>query len=255
VSFDLLSVDKLCKSFGGVQAVNDLTFKIGNAEIVGLIGPNGSGKSTTVNALAGVFPVTSGVVSLNGTQIQSMPEHKRVEAGLARTFQTASIFPEFTVREQITLGCDVKLKRNPLITAFSLGQDTEEELLRDKKVEQILDLTGLSEISEQTVGTISAAAQRFTMIATALASSPDLLLLDEPAAGLVSQERDDLANLIRSMRNQGVSVLVIEHHMSLIMDVCDRIVVLNFGSKIAEGTPSEIKNNKAVIDAYLGETA
>jgi branched-chain amino acid transport system ATP-binding protein len=175
--------------------------------------------------------------------------------GLARTFQTASIFPEFTVREQITLGCDVTLKRNPLITAFSLGKVTDEELLRDKKVEQILELTGLSEISEQTVGTISAAAQRFTMIATALASSPDLLLLDEPAAGLVSQERDDLANLIRSIRNQGVSVLVIEHHMSLIMDVCDRIVVLNFGSKIAEGTPAEIKNNKAVIDAYLGETA
>ena len=138
MSFDLLSVDKLCKSFGGVQAVNDLTFKIGNAEIVGLIGPNGSGKSTTVNALAGVFPVTSGFVSLNGIQIQDIPEHERVKVGLARTFQTASIFPEFTVREQITLGCDVTLKRNPLITAFSLGKITDEELLRDKKVAKIL---------------------------------------------------------------------------------------------------------------------
>lgn len=248
-----LRINNLHKSFGGVQAVKDLSFAIEPDEIVGLIGPNGSGKSTTVNALAGVFPVTSGEVRLNGDAIHNLSEHERVARGLSRTFQTASIFPEFTVREQVTLGCEVTLSSNPLLSALAIGRRNTEYDLRDQKVDKILKLTGLTDIAEQTVGTVSAAAQRFTMIATALASSPTLLLLDEPAAGLVRQERDELARLIRSIRDSGVSVLVIEHHMSLIMDVCDRIVVLNFGSKIAEGTPAEVKKNQAVIDAYLGD--
>ncbi|WP_050930358.1 ABC transporter ATP-binding protein [Aestuariivita boseongensis] len=249
----ILQVEKLCKSFGGVHAVRDLTFHVAPGEILGLIGPNGSGKSTTVNALAGVFPPTSGEILLAGGHIQTLPEYERVAMGLSRTFQTASIFPEFTVREQLRLGCNVTLKSHPLSSVFGIGRHPGEDEAVESRINDILELTGLAEVAEDKVGTITAAQQRFLMIATTLASEPKIVLLDEPAAGLVSHERKTLSNLIRAIRDTGVSVLVIEHHMALIMEVCDRIVVLNFGSKIAEGTPEEIRNDKAVIDAYLGE--
>lgn len=249
----VLVVDKLCKSFGGVHAIRDLSFTVEPGEILGLIGPNGSGKSTTVNALAGVFPATSGQITLGGAHVQNLAEYERVALGLARTFQTASIFPEFTVREQITLGGTVTLKSHPLSSVFGLGRHAEENEAMAARVRDILELTGLDRVAEHKVGTISSAQQRFLMIATALAAAPKILLLDEPAAGLVSNERKILSDMIKAIRDRGTAVLVIEHHMALIMEVCDRIVVLNFGSKIAEGTPAEIRNNRAVIDAYLGE--
>ncbi|OED48893.1 ABC transporter ATP-binding protein [Rhodobacteraceae bacterium (ex Bugula neritina AB1)] len=249
----MLQVERLCKSFGGVHAVRDLSFRVEPGQILGLIGPNGSGKSTTVNALAGIFPVTSGEILLAGGHIQTLPEYERVAMGLSRSFQTASIFPEFTVREQIQLGCNVTLRSHPLSSVFGLGRHPGETEATNRHIEDILELTGLKAVADATVGTITAAEQRFLMIATALAARPKVILLDEPAAGLVSHERQTLSHLIRSIRDTGVSVLVIEHHMALIMDVCDRIVVLNFGSKIAEGTPDEIRGDQAVIDAYLGE--
>ena len=241
----VLQVDRLCKSFGGVHALRDLTFMISEGEILGLIGPNGSGKSTTVNVLAGVYPETSGDISLQGENLGPLPEYKRVSRGLARTFQTASIFPEFTVRDQIVLGASVFRQNNnrPDINSFIT-----------QKTAHVLDITGLEKIADAQVSTISSAEQRFLMIATALASQPKLLLLDEPAAGLVQHERKILGDLIRQIRDDGVAILVIEHHMGLIMDVCDRIVVLNFGAKIAEGTPKEIRTDQTVIDAYLGES-
>lgn len=253
MSTAVLEVDRLCKFFGGVRAVNELSFEVRRGEILGLIGPNGSGKSTTVNALAGIFPVTSGEIVLAGGPIQGLPEYERVAMGLARTFQTASIFPEFTVREQVTLGCNATLKSHPLSSVFGIGRHTGEDEAIAARVDDILRITALDEVANAPVATITAAQQRFLMIATALASEPRVILLDEPAAGLVSHERRRLSDLIKAVRARGVSVLVIEHHMALIMEVCDRIVVLNFGSKIAEGTPGEIRNNRAVIDAYLGE--
>jgi branched-chain amino acid transport system ATP-binding protein len=249
----VLEVESLCKSFGGVQAIRDLTFGVGRGEVLGLIGPNGSGKSTTVNALAGVFPATSGQIRLGGAPVQAMAEHARVAMGLARTFQTASIFSEFTVREQVMLGGAVTLNAHPLASAFGLGRHRAEDKELRARVQDILDLTGLAPVADKTVGTISSAQQRFLMIATALAAGPRIILLDEPAAGLVAHERKTLADTIKAIRDRGTAVLVIEHHMALIMEVCDRIVVLNFGSKIAEGTPAEIRTNRAVIDAYLGE--
>ncbi|MDU8912296.1 ABC transporter ATP-binding protein [Aestuariicoccus sp. MJ-SS9] len=249
----VLQLEKLCKSFGGVHAVRDLSFSVGHGEILGLIGPNGSGKSTTVNALAGVFPVTSGEILLAGGHIQTLPEYERVSMGLARTFQTASTFAEFSVRDQVRLGCNVTLKSHPLSSVFGIGRHPGENEVIDRRIDDILDLTGLAGVGDEKVATITAAEQRFLMIATALASNPKVILLDEPAAGLVSHERKALADVIRGIRDTGVSVLVIEHHMALIMEVCDRIVVLNFGSKIAEGTPDEIRSDQAVIDAYLGE--
>lgn len=251
----VLKVDTLCKSFGGVDAIRDLSFEVREAEILGLIGPNGSGKSTTVNSLAGIFAITSGQIMLGDVQIDGLPEYARVASGLARTFQTASTFSEFTVREQVLLGSNVTRKSHPLSSVFGIGRDAEEDAALETRVAHILEITGLKAVENERVGTISSAQQRFLMIATALASNPKVILLDEPAAGLVSNERKTLSDLIKSIRALGVSVLVIEHHMALIMDVSDRIVVLNFGQKIAEGTPDEIRANPVVIDAYLGEAA
>jgi len=238
-----------------VHAIQGLSFQVGQGEILGLIGPNGSGKSTTVNSLAGVFHATSGEILLAGGAIQTLPEYERVGLGLTRTFQTASVFPDFTVRQQVELGCEPTRKSNPLSSVFGLGRHPGEDEAIDARVQDALEVTDLLGIADHPVNTISSAQQRFLMIATALAANPKLILLDEPAAGMISHERKTLSDLIRRIRDLGISVLVIEHHMALIMDVCDRIVVLNFGSKIAEGTPAEIRDNKAVIDAYLGEAA
>ena len=251
----VLHVEGLHKSFGGVHAIKGLSFKVEPGEVMGLIGPNGSGKSTTVNCLAGTFPPTSGEIILAGAQVQHLPEHERVELGLTRTFQTASVFPEFTVRQQIALGCESTMKSSPVSSIFGTSGSAGEAQAVRTKIQDILEITGLADVADAVVGTISSAHQRFLMIATALAAQPKIVLLDEPAAGLVSHERKTLSDLIKAIRERGIAVLVIEHHMALIMDVCDRIVVLNFGSKIADGTPAEIRSNRAVIDAYLGEAA
>jgi branched-chain amino acid transport system ATP-binding protein len=251
----ILQVDMLAKSFGGVKAVRGLSFDVRAGEILGLIGPNGSGKSTTVNVLAGLLPPTSGSIRLGTDAIEQMPEADRVSKGLARTFQTARVFPEFTVRQHVRMGCHTIRRISAFSSILPFGAVTREHVEADREVEDILRLCTLAQVADRPVGSISSAQQRFLMIATALAAKPRILLVDEPAAGLVEHERQALADLIRSIRERGIAVLIIEHHMALIMSLCDRIVVLNFGSKIAEGSPAEIRANPAVIDAYLGEAA
>ncbi|MCZ8042766.1 MAG: ABC transporter ATP-binding protein [Beijerinckiaceae bacterium] len=250
----ILRVDALSKNFGGVRAVRDLSFDVAAGEIVGLIGPNGSGKSTTVNVLAGLLTPTSGSIILAGQPIEGLPEPARVTKGLARTFQTARVFPEFTVRQHVTIGCHAVRTVNPFASILPFGSSADDDETA-AHVDHLLRLCSLASIADRPVGGISSAQQRFLMIATALAARPRVLLVDEPAAGLVEHERQELAELVRGIRSSGVAVVIIEHHMALIMALCDRIVVLNFGSKIAQGTPAEIRANPAVIDAYLGEAA
>ncbi|MGL5361378.1 MAG: ABC transporter ATP-binding protein [Bosea sp. (in: a-proteobacteria)] len=251
----VLRVEKLSKNFGGVRAVRDLSFEVAPGEVLGLIGPNGSGKSTTVNVLAGLLVPTSGSILLDRHAIERLPEPERVSKGLARTFQTARVFPEFTVRQHVMIGCHTTRRTSPFSSILAFGKPSGEDAETTRYVDDLLALCSLELIADRPVGSISSAQQRFLMIATSLAARPKILLVDEPAAGLVEHERQELAELIRGIRKRGLSVVIIEHHMALIMALCDRIVVLNFGSKIAEGSPAEIRANPAVIDAYLGEAA
>lgn len=247
----LLILNQVSKNFGGVQAVKGLSFSVNSSEIVGLIGPNGSGKSTSVNLISGTLPVTSGEIEFAGRSVNHLNISARVPLGLSRTFQTTSVFPEFSVLDQVLTGCHTQYGLSPIRAVLRLPGSRTEEIEQQRKAHKIIDFVGLSDVADQPASAISSAQQRLLMIGTTLASEPKLVLLDEPAAGMVAKERKDLSRLILGIREQGIAVLVIEHHMGLIMEVCERIVVLNFGQKIAEGVPAEIRANPAVIDAYL----
>lgn len=248
----LLNLQNVNKTFGGVQAVQGLSFSVAPAEVVGLIGPNGSGKSTSVNLISGTLAPTAGAIQFQGRRIEALGNSQRVQLGLARTFQTTSLFAEYSVVEQVLMACHTRFVCSPIQAFLHTPAARREEALQRNKALEIIHFVGLSACAHDLASTLSSAQQRLLMIATALASEPQLILLDEPAAGMVAQERKALASLILAIRQRGVAVLVIEHHMGLIMEVCQRIVVLNFGKKIAEGSPSQIRANPAVIDAYLG---
>jgi branched-chain amino acid transport system permease protein len=249
----LLQVDHARKQFGGVIAVNDVSFDVHAREIVALIGPNGAGKSTTFNLITGVLAASGGRISVLGNSIDNAPPQQVVKLGIARTFQHVKLVPDMTVLENVAIGAHLRGHAGAIASMLRLDRADEARLLAEaaRQIERV----GLSDQIGQLAGSLSLGQQRIVEIARALCVDPILLLLDEPAAGLRYMEKQRLASLLRQLRDGGMSVLLVEHDMGFVMDLADRIVVLDFGTKIAEGTPDTIKAHPEVIKAYLGAVA
>jgi branched-chain amino acid transport system permease protein len=249
----LLQVDKARKQFGGVIAVNNVSFDVRAREIVALIGPNGAGKSTTFNLITGVLTATAGSISVLGRKVDNAPPQEIVKLGISRTFQHVKLVPDMTVLENVAIGAHLRGHSGPISSMLRLDRADEARLLAEaaRQIERV----GLADQMHQLAGSLSLGQQRIVEIARALCVDPMLLLLDEPAAGLRHMEKQRLAALLRQLRDGGMSVLLVEHDMGFVMDLADRIVVLDFGTKIAEGTPATIKTNPEVIKAYLGVAA
>ena len=245
----MLELRNLSKNFGGVRAVNELSTTVEKGEIFGLIGPNGSGKSTTVNLICGVFSASEGAILLNGEDLGTMPPHRRLRAGIARTFQNIRLFGELTVWQNLWVArnsAEDIADQGFLPRWFGSAKRVREE------IDEMLEFADLADKGEELAGNLAFGEQRRLELARALAAKPKMLLLDEPAAGMNLEEVKDLDERIRKLRDFGVTVLLVEHVMELVMGVADRIAVLNFGQKIAEGSPIEIQNDAAVQEAYLG---
>jgi branched-chain amino acid transport system ATP-binding protein len=284
----LLEVDHVTLRFGGVVALNDVDFTVRKGEILGLIGPNGAGKTTCFNAITGVVKPTTGAIRFAGSKVVGRKRYKITRLGIARTFQNIRLFPEMSALENVLVGADARHKTSVVgalfrlyrlrvkeselmaVTAeggpwravqsfrrtgqkvFGLSRHTLEERAAREKALDLMRLVGIEQRAGELARNLSYGEQRRLEIARALATEPDLLCLDEPAAGFNPPEKADLLALIRKIRDTGVTVLLIEHDMRLVMGVTDRIVVLEFGKKIAEGSPAEIRDNPAVVAAYLG---
>ena len=253
VGENIMEVRNLTVKFGGLTALDDVSFDIRRGEILGLIGPNGAGKTTCFNAMTGVYKPTSGKVFLEGVSIGGRLRHKITRLGLARTFQNIRLFGEMTAIENVVVGLDARHKTSVVGALLRLPRHVREEKSSIGRAMALLEFVGIAEDAAVLSRNLSYGHQRRLEIARALATDPKVLCLDEPAAGFNPAEKEGLMDLIRAIRDDGYTILLIEHDMKLVMGVTDRIVVLEFGKKLADGLPIEIRNDPRVVAAYLGE--
>jgi branched-chain amino acid transport system ATP-binding protein len=249
----LLETKSLSRRFGGLIAVDSVDMQIATSDIHGLIGPNGAGKTTLLNLVSGHLASTAGMIAFGAKDFTRLPTERRAAAGIRRTFQNLKLFREMTALENVKVGLHTESRSEVLHALLRTPFQRREESAIDVRAREALDLVGLLPIADQSAGSLPYGHQRLLEIARAVVAKPKLLLLDEPAAGLNSVESRGLVGLIKMIRDTGITILLVEHHMNVVMPTCDHITVLNYGRKLADGTPGEIRKHPEVIKAYLGK--
>jgi len=249
----VLSLDGISLAFGGVKALTDITFDVREHEVRAIIGPNGAGKSSMLNVINGVYRPQKGTITYRGKQRHGMDSHAVAKAGIARTFQNIALFRGMSVLDNIMTGRNLKMRTSFIEQAIWWGRARREELDHRAKVEEVIDFLEIQHIRKTPVGRLPYGLQKRVELARALAAEPSLLLLDEPMAGMNVEEKQDMCRFVLDVNEQyGTTIVLIEHDMGVVMDISDRVVVLDYGRKIGDGTPDEVRGNQAVIDAYLG---
>jgi branched-chain amino acid transport system ATP-binding protein len=249
----VLQLDRISLSFGGVKALTGISFDVREHELRAIIGPNGAGKSSMLNVINGVYHPQEGTISFHGEVRREMNPHRAAAQGIARTFQNIALFKGMSVLDNIMTGRNLKMRATFLEQAIHIGRARREELENRRRVEEVIDFLEIQHIRRTPVGRLPYGLQKRVELARALASEPSLLLLDEPMAGMNVEEKQDMCRFILDVNEQyGTTIVLIEHDMGVVMDISDRVVVLDYGRKIGDGTPEDVRGDKAVIDAYLG---